>query len=84
MNPLQNSLLWTRRHQLAWAVISLAGAVAGLLFGFIYSPAFYGPETWGEFMAWLSFPELYWRWPLFGFLGTGLAFYAAQLVRRSN
>jgi hypothetical protein len=78
------ALLWTRSHQLASAVMSLVGAVAAVLFGFIHSPAFYGPETWGAFMAWLSFPESYWRWPLVGFLGTGLAFYAAQLIRRSN
>ena len=51
MNPLQNPLLWTRRHQLAWAVVSAVGAVAGLLFGFIHSPAFSGPQTWGAFVA---------------------------------
>jgi hypothetical protein len=84
MNPLQNPLRWTRPHRLAWAITSAVGAVAGLLFGFIHSPAFSGPQTWGAFVAWLSFPELYWRWPLFGFLGTGFAFYAAQLVRRTN
>jgi hypothetical protein len=82
MNPLQNPLLWTRQHQLAWAVISVAGAVAGLLLGFIHSSS--EPQTWDLFVAWLSFPELYWRWPLFGFLGTGLTFYVAQLLRRSN
>jgi hypothetical protein len=36
MNPLH----WTRQHQLAWAVISVLGAVLGALLGFIHSPFF--------------------------------------------
>jgi len=84
MNPLQNPLLWTRQHQVAWVVISAVGAVTGLLLGFMHSPAFSEPQAWRAFVAWLSFPELYWPWPVFGFLGTGLAYYAVQLFRTSN
>ena len=84
MYPLQNPLLWTRRHKVAWIVVSAVGAVAGLLFGFIHSPEFYWPRAWHGFMTWSSFPQLYWRWPVFGVLGTALAFYAVQLFRRSN
>jgi hypothetical protein len=84
MNPLQNRLLWTRRHKLAWIIMSVVGAVAGVLGAFIHSPTFYQPQTWGALATWLSSPELYWRWPLFSFFGTGLVFYAVQLFRASN
>jgi len=84
MNPFQNPLLWTRQHKLAWIIMSGVGAAAGALGAFIHSPAFYQPQTWSAILAWLSLPETYWRWPLLGFFGTGLTFYAVQLFRRSN
>lgn len=80
MNPLH----WKREHRHAWVVISLTGAIAGLLFGFIHSPFFTILQTWQAFVAWLWFPGSYWAWPVFGFLVTGTIFYAVQLLRRSN
>lgn len=80
MNPLR----WTHEHQLAWAVVSVVGAVLGLLLGFIHSPSFSVTESWHVFVGWLSFPEAYWLWPLFGFLVSRLIFYAVQLLRKSN
>jgi hypothetical protein len=84
MNPLQNPLLWTRQHKLAWIIVSVVGAVAGVLGAFIHSPTFYQPQTWSALAAWVSSPELYWQWPLLGFCGTGLLFYSVQLLRTSN
>jgi hypothetical protein len=84
MNPFQNPIHWTRQHQLAWIIVSTFGAILGLLLGFSHSPGFSAPQVWGAFVDWLSFPKTYWRWPIFGFLGTGIIFYAAQLFRRSN
>ena len=80
MNPLH----WKREHRHAWVVISLTGAFAGLLFGFIHSTSFTILQTWQAFAAWLAFPESYWRWPVLGFLVTGATFYTVQLLRRSN
>ena len=80
MNPLH----WKREHRHAWVVISLTGAIAGLLFGFIHSPFFTILQTWQAFAAWLAFPKSYWPWPVFGFLVTGATFSAVQLFRRSN
>jgi len=80
MNPLH----WKREHQHAWIVISVTGAIAGLLFGFIHSPFFAILQTWSAFGAWLSFPGSYWLWPTLGFLITGVTFYAVQLLRHSN
>jgi hypothetical protein len=90
MNPLQNPMHWTREHQFAWAIMSVIGAGAGLLLGFMHSPFFSmlqtGPlsQTGQAFIVWLSIPNSYWLWSLFGFLITGLAFYAVQLFRTSN
>jgi hypothetical protein len=80
MNPLH----WTRPHQLAWAVISLLGAVLGVMLGFIHSPFFSIMQPWQVFVEWLSRPQSYWLWPSFGFLIAGLVFYAAQLFRKAN
>jgi hypothetical protein len=80
MNPFD----WKPEHRHAWVVISLTGAVAGLLFGFIHSPFFTILQTWQAFAAWLSFPGSNWPWPVFGFLVTGAMFYGVQLLRRSN
>ena len=80
MNPLR----WTRQHQLAWAVISAPGTVLGVMLGFIHSPFFSFMRPWQVFVEWLSRPQSYWLWPSFGFLITGLTFYAAQLFRKAN
>lgn len=80
MNPVH----WTGEHQLAWAVVCAGGAVLGVLLGFIHSPFFSLTQPWHVFVEWLSLPQSYWRWPLFSFLISGLIFYAAQLLRKSN
>jgi len=80
MNPLH----WQREHQIAWIVTSIVGALFGLLLGFIDLPSFSLWEPWQAFTSWLSFPKSYWLWPSLGFLITGLVFYSAQLLRRSN
>jgi hypothetical protein len=80
MNPLH----WTRQHQLAGAVMCAVGAVLGVLLSFIHSPFFTMTEPWQVFLQWLSAPQSYWTWPLFGFLISGLTFYAVQLFRKSN
>jgi hypothetical protein len=84
MNPLQNPWHWKREHQLVWAGISGLGAVSGLLLGFIHSPFFSLSQTGPAFVMWLSIPDSYWRWAVYGFLVAGVTFYVAQLFRRSN
>jgi fructose-specific phosphotransferase system IIC component len=80
MNPLH----WKREHQLAWAIVSAVGAGLGLILGFIHSPFFSMSQTWQALTMWLSSLDSYWPWPLFGFLITGVTFYAVQLFRSSN
>jgi hypothetical protein len=80
VNPLQ----WTGEHKIAWAVVCAVGAALGVLLGFIHSPIFSLTQPWHVFVQWLSLPSSYWRWPVFGFLMSGLVFYAAQLFRKSN
>jgi len=48
MNPLQDSLHWTRRHQLVWPGISVLGAVLGMMLEFIHSPFFSLTPTGGR------------------------------------
>jgi hypothetical protein len=80
MNPFS----WTLTHRLAWLIISLAGAVAGVLFAFIRSPFFFAPGGWPVFETWLCSPGMYAVWAVAGFLGTALLFYLAQLPRSWN
>jgi hypothetical protein len=55
-----------------------------VLFGYIHSPYFAIVGPGQAFGAWLSHPALYWAWPLFGFIGSGVVFYGIQLFRTSN
>ena len=80
MNPLH----WTRQHRLAWAVISVLGAVLGVMLGYIHSPFFSIMQPRQVLVEWLLRPQSYWLWPSFGFLIAGLTFYAAQLLRKAN
>ena len=84
MSPLQNPWRWKRENQLVWAGVTVIGGVSGLLLGFIHSPFFFLSQTGRAFMTWLSLPDPYWPWALFGLLITGVIFYAAQLFRRLN
>jgi hypothetical protein len=84
VNPLQNPLHWQREHLIAWAVVCAFGAVAGLLLGFIDSPFFLTSQPSQGFAVWLSSPQSHWQWPLCGILISGLVFYAAQLLRKTN
>jgi hypothetical protein len=78
-----NPLHWTREHRIAGTVVCTVGAFLGALLGFIHSPYFslMQPSHFGE---WVSLPQAYWRWPVLGFFISGLTFYSAQLLRKSN
>ena len=80
MNPFS----WTLQHRVAWFIVSVSGAVAGVLFAFIQSPLFFAPQGWSVFASWLWSPGLYCVWPVAGFFGTALLFYLVQLPRSSN
>jgi hypothetical protein len=80
MNPFH----WTHQHRAAWLIISLTGAIAGLLFDYIQSPFFFAPGGWLVFETWLQRPGIYWDWAISGFFVTALLFYLAQLGRASN
>jgi len=84
MKPFQDPLHWTHRHQLVWLGISVLGAVLGVMLEFIHSSFFSLTPTRETFIAWLSVPQPYWPWAIFGFLITATIFYAAQLFRSSN
>ncbi len=49
--------------------------------GFTHSSLFSTSQTLKAFVTWLSFPELYWQWPTFGFVLTGTIFYATRHLR---
>ncbi len=80
MNPFR----WTRQHRMAWLIVSMTGAVAGVLFAYIQSPFFFAPRGWRIFEAWLWTPSTYWVWPVAGFFVTATLFYLAQLGRAAN
>jgi hypothetical protein len=80
MNPLH----WTLQHRMAWLIVSVTGAFAGVLFAFIHSSFFFAPQGWQVLEAWLLSPEFYWVWAISGFFVTALLFYLAQLGRSSN
>jgi hypothetical protein len=79
-----NPFYWTLQHRMAWLIVSVAGAVAGILFAYIQSPFFFAPQGWQVIEAWLGSPGIYWVWPISGFFVTALLFYLAQLPRTSN
>jgi hypothetical protein len=80
MNPFR----WTLQHRITWLIMSVTGAVAGVLFAYIHSPFFLAPRGWRVFEAWLWTPEDYWVWAISGLFVTALVFYLAQLGRASN
>jgi len=82
MNPLG----WSREHKAAWGVITLLGAILGMLLGWLWSPFSHAPgiAVGALFMVWLQAPEAYWPWLAFGALISGLTFYFVRLLRDSN
>jgi hypothetical protein len=79
-----NPFYWTDQHRMAWLVVSVTGAFAGVLFAYIHSPFLYAPEGWLVLEAWLRSPANYWAWATTGFFATASLFYVAQLGRASN
>jgi hypothetical protein len=87
MNPLR----WDRRRQLAWGLLMLVGALAGLARAWVESPLYRLSVSslsgeWANtprvFLTWLPNIDLYWPWPAFGVLVCGLSFYAFMLIRK--
>jgi predicted branched-subunit amino acid permease len=80
MNPFR----WTLTHQIAWLVVSLVGALLGVMLAFIHSDGFElaGPSQ--PLQPWLAHPESYEGWALACFFITAMLFYGAQLFRQSN
>lgn len=77
-----NPLTWKREHQIIWAVVILAGGVAGLLVGFLASPLSRvpGADMGVMFLAWLHYPQGYGPWVAAGAVTAGLAYYSADLL----
>ena len=82
MNPLH----WKKEHQLIWALVILAGGVAGLLFGWLMSPfsRVRGADMGLMFLAWAHNPADYWPWVAIGAVTAGLAYYSADLLTGAN
>jgi hypothetical protein len=78
MNPLH----WERQHLVAWGVITILGALVGMLFGWLLSPFSRVQEVdvGTFFIAWLHYPVAYWPWLAFGAIFAALAFYAGNLL----
>lgn len=82
MNPFG----WKREHQLAWGIVTLLGAIVGLLLGWMWSPFSHGQgaQIGGFFVTWLQYPDAYWPWVVFGAVIAILVFYAWRLLAISN
>jgi len=52
-----NPIYWTLQHRVAWLIVSVTGAVAGVLFAYIQSPFFFTPQGWQVLEAWLRSPD---------------------------
>ena len=85
-----NPLSWRREQLVAWGIITLIGAILGLVFGWFQSPFYvltHGTVSgeWANstriFVWWVGSPTVYWIWPFLGALLAALAFYAARLLR---
>jgi hypothetical protein len=70
----------------ALAVICLLGAVIGLCFGYVLIAAhardaasFAGTV----FLTWISYPDNWWPWPMFGAVIAGLSYAACRTIRKS-
>jgi hypothetical protein len=78
MNPLH----WKRQHLVTWAVLMVAGAVAGMVFAWLVSPFSHlpGANTQTMFFAFLHYPWTYWPYVAAGAVTAGLAYYSADLL----
>jgi phytoene dehydrogenase-like protein len=78
-----NPLTWKHQHLLLWALLILAGAFGGLVFGWFVSPfaqLAQGASFPEMLFAWLHYPQAYWPYVGAGALVAGLAYYAADLL----
>jgi hypothetical protein len=77
-----NPLAWKRVHLLAWAITILAGALAGMIVGWLSSSLsqVQGADTGTMLMAWLHYPEAWWPFAAIGAVTGGLAYYSGDLL----
>jgi hypothetical protein len=77
-----NPLTWKRVHLLAWAVTILAGALAGMIVGWLSSSLsqVQGTDTGTMLVAWLHYPEAWWPFAAIGAVTGGLAYYSGDLL----
>jgi hypothetical protein len=80
MNPLH----WKRWHLVAWVAVTLTGAAAGMVLGWLRSPFSQNAPDGGLFGAWLHYPMAYGPWLGFGALVAGLSFYSVNLLTGSR
>ena len=45
---------------MAWLIVSVTGAIAGVLFAYIQSPFFFEPQGWQVFEVLVVSPGIYW------------------------
>jgi hypothetical protein len=77
-----NPLYWKKEHLIIWAALILAGAVAGVIFGWLVSPFSrgQGANMGAMLVAYLHYPASYWPWSAAGAALAGGAYYSADLL----
>jgi hypothetical protein len=81
-----NPLTWKRAHLFAWAVTIVAGALAGVIVGWLSSPFSRGQggNTAALLIAWLHYPQAWWPFAAIGAVTGGLAYYSGDLLTGSR
>lgn len=60
---------------------SALGAATAMFIGFVMTTAAIGPQQAGIiFSVWISQPQTYWPWPLFGAIIGALTFWVGALI----